>query len=158
MRLKNGKTEFWQWDLHQILVIDNFPANTAVHFSHPDSEIAFVTKTNADFETVVPDVLLQQPKDINVYICPTDDKTTYTKRSYSISVRPRPRPDDYVYTPEEIKLWAEKLNKNLGEENAGKLLSVSENGDVVTIKDNSGVAPPESLDNTELESLIRNFS
>lgn len=159
MKLKNGKTEFWQWDRGQVLIIDEFPAGTSVHFSNKNSEIAVVSKTNNNFEAVVPDILLQSPESIYVYIyIENDSGTDYTKRSYCYVVHPRPRPADYVYTPEEIRIWETKLNRNLGAENAGKLLSVGDDGNVTTVKDSSGQEPPEALDNTELEELLRNFT
>lgn len=159
MKLKNGKTEFWQWDRGQILIVDEFPAGTSVHFSNKSSEIAIISKTNDNFEAAVPDILLQSPEFIYAYIyIESNSGTDYTKRAHCFVVHPRPRPDDYVYTPEEIRIWETKLNKNLGTENAGKLLSVDGDGNVTTVKDSLDRDAPEALDNTELEELLRNFT
>ena len=59
------------------------------------------------------------------------ERTTCSK---TFSVRPRERPEDYVYTETEHFHFNTKLNKNLGEANAGKILIVGDDGNIYPAK------------------------
>lgn len=158
MRLKNGENHLTQWDRHQVLVFTEYPPGTELHMwcdFFDGNALKFYTDDNR--EVVVPDVLLQVSGSLRVCVFATKYGVSYTQVRYIVPVEARPRPADYVYTPEENRIWETKLNKNLGAENAGKLLSVGDDGNVTTVKDSSGQEPPEALDNTELEELLRNF-
>lgn len=52
----------------------------------------------------------------------------------SFSVRPREKPEDYVYTETEHFHFNAKLDRNLGEANAGKILIVGDSGNIHPIK------------------------
>lgn len=134
MRLKNGKNECWQWDRHQILVFDDYPPQTEVHLFGTiyEREGAIVMHIDQNGELEIPDILLRQAGTLYVYIvCSNEFGTSFTDERLRIHVEPRPRPDDYVYTPEETKLWEQKLDKKFGVENAGKFLAIANDGTVI---------------------------
>lgn len=112
-------THLTQWDIDQTLVVEdsyilehqgklpNF------HFCNKNSESALVVETKLDEQgritADVPNILLQQGTPIiaYVYIYGLDGVEGYAKSLYTIRlpVRPRPKPDDYMYTETEILTW-----------------------------------------------------
>lgn len=132
MRLKNRKRYFTQWDKGQILICDECPQGTQIHFSNTKSDTAYVVETNANLEAEVPDILLQEPYPITAWIYRIEGGQYYTENRREIQVIKRPRPEDYIYTDEEKKYWDSKVNKDWGVENAGKFLIVGEDG-IITI-------------------------
>lgn len=139
MRLKNGENHLTQWDRHQVLVFTEYPPGTELHMwcdFFDGNALKFYTDDNR--EVVVPDVLLQVSGSLRVCVFATKYGVSYTQVRYIVPVEARPRPDDYVYTPEETKLWQQKLDKNLGADNAGKILIIDKNGDITVDKMPSG--------------------
>ena len=135
MRLKNGENHLTQWDRHQILVFSEYPAGTEIHMWCDFFDNALKFELDSNREVVVPDILLQTSGMLRICVYVTNEySTSYTEVRYLIPVKARPRPEDYVYTPEETKLWERKLDKNLGENNAGKILTVDKNGDVTAVE------------------------
>ena len=132
MRLKNRKRYFTQWDKGQVLICDECPQGTQIHFSNTKSEVAYVVETDSSLEAEVPDILLQEPYPITAWIYRVEDGIYYTENRREIQVIKRPRPESYVYTDEEKIYWDSKVDENWGIENAGRFLVVGENG-VVTV-------------------------
>lgn len=132
MRLKNRKRYFTQWDKGQVLICDECPQGTQIHFSNTKSEVAYVVETDSSLEAEVPDILLQEPYPITAWIYRVEDGIYYTENRREIQVIKRPRPESYVYTDEEKIYWDSKVDENWGTENAGRFLVVGENG-VVTV-------------------------
>ena len=135
MRLKNGENHLTQWDRHQILVFSEYPAGTEIHMWCDFFDNALKVELDSNREVVIPDILLQTSGMLRICVYVTNEySTSYTEVRYLIPVKARPRPEDYVYTPEETKLWERKLDKNLGENNAGKILTVDKNGNVTAVE------------------------
>lgn len=134
MRLKNRKRYFTQWDKGQVLICDECPQGTQIHFSNTRSEKAYVIETNSSLEAEVPDILLQEPYPITAWIYRIEDGIYYTENRREIQVIKRPRPEDYIYTDEEKRYWDSKVDKDWGMENAGKFLIVGNDG-IVTISE-----------------------
>ena len=134
MRLKNRKRYFTQWDKGQVLICDECPQGTQIHFSNTRSEKAYVIETNSSLEAEVPDILLQEPYPITAWIYRIEDGIYYTENRREIQVIKRPRPEDYIYTDEEKRYWDSKVDKDWGTENAGKFLIVGNDG-IVTISE-----------------------
>lgn len=138
-------THLTQWDIDQTLVVEdsyilehqgklpNF------HFCNKNSENALVVETKLDekgrITADVPNILLQQGTPIiaYVYIYGLDGIDGYAKSLYTIRlpVRPRPKPDDYMYTETEILTWQrlEERMKELVQEVANDLQSHKEDKD-----------------------------
>ena len=104
-KIYDGREAFYQWDINRKLIVDD-DSITQVHFCNKTDECSLrcnVYKANGLYLVNVPNVLLQDNWRINVY---GYDKE-YTKHSKVFNVIARSRPDDYVYTEEDVKLWTD---------------------------------------------------
>ena len=119
IQLENGKNKLYQWDLNQRLIVD-VEAGVQVHFAsdRDDEDKALPVVAYSEDELVyanIPNIMLQTPGIINVYIYPTDGVTGYTKQHFKLRVVEREKPTDYVYTETETlnyeTLRAELLEK-----------------------------------------------
>ena len=106
LELNDGRSELWQWDTGRTLIVD--ADCSQVHFSNNvfgrsiDVNVAYGV-------AIIPDVLLQTDKDLNVWAFVGTAENGYTKISKTFKVNRRNKPADYVFTPldqtslEEIK-------------------------------------------------------
>ena len=106
LELNDGRSELWQWDTGRTLIVD--ADCSQVHFSNNvfgrsiDVNVAYGV-------AIIPDVLLQTGKDLNVWAFVGTAENGYTKISKTFKVNRRNKPADYVFTPpdqtslEEIK-------------------------------------------------------
>ena len=102
-KIYDGRSQFYQWDLDRKLIVEDDSINE-VHFCNRTDDCSLVREVynQKDLRLVdVPNVLLQDNWRINVY---GYDKN-YTKHAERFDVIGRTRPDDYVYTDEEIRRW-----------------------------------------------------
>ncbi|MBQ7048773.1 MAG: hypothetical protein IJN86_07465 [Clostridia bacterium] len=109
-KLENDRGFLYQWDTDQRLTV-NDPDITEAHFSNGTSNNAVVCQIyEEDGQRFVdiPNALLQKAIPINVYAF----LPNYTKSCRTFSVSARPKPEDYVFTEEELNTW-EKLNDRL---------------------------------------------
>ena len=106
MTLNDGRSELWQWDTGRKLTVD--ADCSQVHFSNK----VFGRSIDVDVIdgiAIVPDILLQTDKDLNVWAFVGTAENGYTKISKTFKVNRRNKPADYVFTPpdqtslEEIK-------------------------------------------------------
>lgn len=110
LTLNDGRSELWQWDTGRTLSVD--ADCSQVHFSNKVFGRSIDVDV-ADGVAVIPDILLQTDKDLNVWAFVGTAENGYTKISKTFRVNRRNRPADYVFTPtdqtslEEIK---EKLD------------------------------------------------
>ena len=104
--LNDGRDELWQWDTGRTLDVD--ADCTQVHFSNN----VFGRSIDVDVVggvAIIPDILLQTDKDLNVWAFSGTAENGYTKISKTFKVNRRNKPADYVFTPpdqaslEEIK-------------------------------------------------------
>lgn len=128
MRLKNRKRYFTQWDKGQVLIVDECPEGTQIHFTNTKSELAYVLETDENLEVQVPDVLLQEPYPVTAWVYRINGTNYYTESRREFQVIKRARPESYIYTPEEEHYWETKVDKAWGAENYGKFLMVDEDG------------------------------
>lgn len=110
LTLNDGRSELWQWDTGRTLAVD--ADCSQVHFSNK----VFGRSIDVDVidgVAIIPDILLQTDKALNVWAFVGTAENGYTKISKTFKVNRRNRPADYVFTPtdqtslEEIK---EKLD------------------------------------------------
>lgn len=94
----NTEKKLYQWDTGQKLV-----GCTGLYVDFPIGDEVYRVET-ADGMCIIPDELLQTSGSHKVYECMTNN----TIRSFGFSVKPRPMPPNYVYTPTE-KLTLEGL-------------------------------------------------
>ena len=106
LTLNDGRDELWQWDTGRTLDVDE--DCTQVHFSNN----VFGRSIDVDVVggvAIIPDILLQTDKDLNVWAFSGTAENGYTKISKTFKVNRRNKPADYVFTPtdqtslEEIK-------------------------------------------------------
>lgn len=112
LTLNDGRSELWQWDTGRTVSVD--ADCSQVHFSNK----VFGRSIDVDVVdgvAIVPDILLQTDKDLNVWAFVGTAENGYTKISKTFKVNRRNKPADYVFTPpdqtslEEIKEKIEYL-------------------------------------------------
>ena len=106
LTLNDGRSELWQWDTGRTLTVDTDCSQ--VHFSNKVFGRSIDVNV-ANGVAIIPDVLLQTDKDLNVWAFSGTAENGYTKISKTFKVNRRNKPADYVFTPpdqtslEEIK-------------------------------------------------------
>ena len=96
LTLNDGRDELWQWDTGRTLDVD--ADCTQVHFSNN----VFGRSIDVDVVggvAIIPDILLQTDKDLNVWAFSGTAENGYTKISKTFKVNRRNKPADYVFTP-----------------------------------------------------------
>ena len=96
LTLNDGRTELWQWDTGRTLAVD--ADCSQVHFSNK----VFGRSIDVDVSdgvAIIPDILLQTDKDLNVWAFVGTAEKGYTKISKTFKVNRRNKPADYVFTP-----------------------------------------------------------
>lgn len=104
LTLNDGRDELWQWDTGRTLAVD--ADCSQVHFSNK----VFGRSIDVDVVdgvAIIPDVLLQTDKDLNVWAFVGTAENGYTKISKTFRVNRRNKPADYVFTPVEQTTIAE---------------------------------------------------
>lgn len=104
LTLNDGRSELWQWDTGRTLAVD--ADCSQVHFSNK----VFGRSIDVDVTdgvAIIPDVLLQTDKDLNVWAFIGTAENGYTKISKTFKVNRRNKPADYVFTPVEQTTIAE---------------------------------------------------
>lgn len=99
MRLSDGRNELYQWDTGVKLVVDGECAQ--VHFSNSVYGRSLDVDT-VDGQAKIPEALLQTPKNLYAWAWVGTVDGGYTKMEKMYKVRPRNKPADYVYTPEDM--------------------------------------------------------
>lgn len=129
---KNSEiVDLFQWNTNVVLVFDSIYINEEVHFSN-DRTTSWSRVINENGEVAIPDFLLQEPLPIEVYLFIIDENSRYTKKRQILRVVGRPKPEDYVISEEEEKIWNTKLDIYQGEEKAGNILVVDQQGNITT--------------------------
>ena len=106
-----GVDRLTQWDVGRQINVDK--DIDMVHFSnrlYGYSKNVKVTDGVAD----VPDMFLTSCAPLRVWAYVGDFEKGYTKIEKIYEVKPKNRPEDYIYTPEEVKTW-EKLQSEIGD-------------------------------------------
>lgn len=98
LELNDGRSELWQWDTGRTLTVDT--GCSQVHFSNKVFGRSIDVNV-ADGVAIIPDVLLQTDKDLNVWAFSGTAENGYTKISKTFKVNRRSKPSDYVFTPVE---------------------------------------------------------
>ena len=104
LTLNDGRSELWQWDTGRTLAVD--ADCSQVHFSNKVFGRSIDVDV-ADGVAIVPDVLLQTDKDLNVWAFVGTAENGYTKISKTFKVNRRNKPADYVFTPPDQTTLAE---------------------------------------------------
>lgn len=108
LTLNDGRSELWQWDTGRTLAVD--ADCSQVHFSNK----VFGRSIDVDVvdgAAIIPDILLQTDKDLNVWAFVGTAENGYTKISKTLKVNRRNKPADYVFTPPEQTKLSELVER-----------------------------------------------
>ena len=109
LRIKGGRSCFYQWDSGQSVIVEHEGTIHEVHFAHKDDENALTVITKEienGVEANVPNILLQSAEDVFAYLVFRDEDGTETRKAVRIPVLSRPKPETYVYTESEVLNYA----------------------------------------------------
>lgn len=119
-KILDGRTELFQWDINRQIIVSDASID-AVHFSNRTDNFSLVVEVkeeNGLRVADIPNILLQESWDINVYgYC----NGYYTKQAARIKVNPRTKPESYVYTETEVLNYntvmekIDRVENNIGE-------------------------------------------
>ena len=119
-KILDGRDELFQWDINRQIIVSDASID-AVHFCNRTDVSALVVEVkekNGLRVADVPNILLQESWDINVYgYCGGH----YTKQAAKIKVNPRCKPESYVYTETEVLNYntvmekIDRVENNIGE-------------------------------------------
>lgn len=113
-------SKLYQWDHDLTLVVSGIPNDPLpeFHYTNRCMDVAEVTYTYLVNESVaapIPNALLQTSRAIDVYVHYIyEDGSARTEYMLTIPVTPKQKPDDYVYTGDEIRSFA-RLDKRVEE-------------------------------------------
>ena len=102
--------QLYQWDCGRIIEV--FPISNykvdEIHIFNGTTDFAIVLETWVkDNKTYakIPDVLLQSDNNVDIYAVMVNDVGKQTQQHINVSVISRVKPEDYVFTEEELKTW-----------------------------------------------------
>lgn len=111
LTLNDGRAELWQWDTGRTLAVD--ADCSQVHFSNK----VFGRSIDVDVAggvAIIPDILLQTDKDLNVWAFVGTAENGYTKISKTFKVNRRNKPADYVFTPTD-QMTLQMIQRQIGD-------------------------------------------
>lgn len=111
LTLNDGRSELWQWDTGRTLAVD--ADCSQVHFSNK----VFGRSIDVDVVdgvAIIPDILLQTDKDLNVWAFVGTAENGYTKISKTFKVNRRNKPADYVFTPTD-QMTLQTIQSQIGD-------------------------------------------
>lgn len=111
LTLNDGRAELWQWDTGRTLSVD--ADCSQVHFSNK----VFGRSIDVDVidgAAIIPDILLQTDKDLNVWAFVGTAENGYTKISKTFKVNRRNKPADYVFTPTD-QMTLQTIQSQIGD-------------------------------------------
>ena len=122
-KILDGRNELFQWDINRQIIVSDASID-AVHFSNRTDDFSLVVEVkeeNGLRVADIPNILLQESWDINVYgYC----DGYYTKQAARIKVNPRTKPESYVYTETEVLNYNTVMEKiNTVENNIGEVVN-----------------------------------
>ena len=105
VKIDGNRSFFYQWDTGQRLIVECSDQCSEVHFSFKDDNLALVSpikEIEGQRMATVPNILLQKEGTLYAYLFLRNEDGSETRRSISITVLSRPKPESYVYTETEI--------------------------------------------------------
>lgn len=156
----------YQWDTGRKVKVVGENV-TEVHFSLAYSQNALVTKPT-DGVASIPSVLLQTGENLAVYIVCTNNDGQQTVARGTVYVNRRSKPDDYIYTEDEVFMYkylerrvtALEKNYNVVDESLANNLSYLDlvdtveftdaNGDIFVLSNNNDIDENASDDGKEM--------
>lgn len=162
-KIYGDRPELWQWDLNQKLIVENDTINE-VHFCDGIGNCSLVCEVYELDELRVaniPNVILQDNCDMNIFAFVKTDDGSYTKHREVIKVNRRSKPADYVYTETEVKSY-EMLMEKLDEIEQGLIDKIDNEYEVklqeklVIFNDNADLKTEEFNENAVAKTTVFN--
>lgn len=151
-----GRRRLMQWDINQRLIVD-VPAGTQIHYaSEAIGDKALVTtayEENGLIYSNIPNILLQSPGTITVYVYPIKGEEAHTKSCATLVVLPRAKPEDYVYTETEV-LSYRKLADEIGD--LAKLTTTARENLVAAINEAATKQPDWNQNDETAKDYVKN--
>lgn len=110
IKLSDGRESLWQWDTGRYLEVTGTTA-TEIHFSRDGARSSHTVQIEGG-KAKIPDHMLIRDSKLAAYIVEDDDTGEKTVFKQTFDIRRRPKPDDYIYTEQEIKRW-EQLEQRI---------------------------------------------
>ena len=111
LTLNDGRSELWQWDTGRTLAVD--ADCSQVHFSNKVFGRSIDVNVT-DGVAIIPDILLQTDKDLNVWAFVGTTENGYTKISKTFKVNRRNKPADYVFAPTD-QMTLQTIQRQIGD-------------------------------------------
>lgn len=117
IKTENNRNVFYQWETGRCLVIDDVALCNEVWFYNTNGNTAYVCQvknTDNRYFVEVPNIILQVDVPFHAHFCHTDDRHSMTLHTRIYEVLPRPKPEGYAYTEEDVLNYsnlADKLSK-----------------------------------------------
>lgn len=163
--------QLYQWDTGRVIEVFLVSREEVdeIHVYNGTTDSAIVLETwteNGRTYAKIPDILLQSDNNLDIYVTSHTDIGENTTQHVNVTVLSRVKPDDYVYTEEELRTWF-SLEERIKElENSGKVLpEITEaddykvmmalNGDWVASKLPTYDGTFEIIPNTENDILLK---
>ena len=108
-KILDGRDKFYQWDKNRKLIVEDSSINE-VHFCNRYGNTSIIRATyQLEGKTLVdvPNVILQESFKLHTYAFDTE----YTKHEDVFEIVARTKPEDYINTEEDVKLWDELAQK-----------------------------------------------
>lgn len=111
LNLKDGT--LWQWDTGRKIIVTLDEGHTIykVQFYNGIGDNAFpatsIETVNGEILAGIPNSLLCYAKNLTVYLMTTDEDGVKTQEQITLVVNKRAKPEDYIYTDDEIRQYAE---------------------------------------------------
>jgi hypothetical protein len=170
--------DVYQWDKNRILTIYglNFTYLPEIHFAKGNMSVALVKQATIDENGIasveIPNSLLETATPIKVYICSYNGEEFISKYAFTINVKARVKPADYIAEDDE-KIYSYNALENLVnatvinlELNNAKFhgdiiaeveaLNEQTKKDVENIVNNATIANADTLDDYHAEDFVFN--
>lgn len=108
-KIYDGRNAFYQWDIDRKLIVNDKTINQ-VHFCNKTAECSLVVEVYTEDGlrvANVPNVLLTTDWRINVY----GYDANYTKHCDTFDVIKRSKPEDYIYTENEVNTYTQLIER-----------------------------------------------
>lgn len=102
IKLSDGRESLWQWDTGRYVSVDT--AAREIHFSREGARSSHTVQIE-DGKAKIPDHMLVTAGKLIAYVVEEDENGEMTVFKQLFDVLRRPKPEDYIYTEQEIKRW-----------------------------------------------------
>lgn len=157
VNVKNNKytvSDLYQWDTNRRLDIFglNLPSLPEIHFANGKMANAIVKRAswndNGGITVKIPNVVLETPSPITVYVCCYEGEEFITRYSFVIKLKARTKPEDY-FAEDEEKIYSYNALENL------VLNTVTELRDEVTnIVKNAKITDSDTVDGFHAKDFV----